>query len=96
MREKCEILKEELEVLNELLNDVAASPNPHKNDFVYNNLKNIIKKYKEQSETLENVRLFGKALDEKLYDWRLDGMTEEAVGLSAAVDLFEQFKLDRI
>ena len=45
MKTKYQIHKERMEVLNELLNEAAGSPNIHKNSYVYPILKEIVKKY---------------------------------------------------
>ncbi len=48
--EKEEITKEEkIKALNELINEVAQSPNMHKNDYLYNILKAIRKDINEKT-----------------------------------------------
>ena len=47
MKSQFEIHKERMEVLNELLNEAADSPNIHKNSYVYPILKEIAKDYDE-------------------------------------------------
>ena len=47
MKTKYQIHKERMEVLNELLNEAADSPNIHKNSYVYPILKEIVKEYDE-------------------------------------------------
>lgn len=48
MKTKYQIHKERMEVLNELLNEAADSPNIHKNSYVYPILKEIAKEYDEE------------------------------------------------
>ena len=51
---------------------------------------------KELNELKQKVHDYGRKLEDMEEDWRYDGMTEEVVGIGAAIKLFEKLGLDRV